>query len=477
MLIETITFIVYFAALLIFTFISYNKQKSDVDFVIGDRSLNFWLTALSAHASDMSNWLFMAYPAVIFVSGLFNIWLAIGLTVCMFFNWQLLAPKIREVTGKFNILTLNEYLEFRFKDKTITIRTLSASMTFIFYLFYISAGLVGLGFLVQTTFHLNYIIGITAGLAIVVFYVFIGGYKTVASIDLFQGLFLLFVILFIPTYLFIKIGNFSAIFSSLNQAHLKAFFPNFHPSTIIKILFLAFGWGLGYFGQPHIITKFMGIKNIKDMRKAQMVGISWQILALTGATLFAILGIYLFQNGLKNPESIILHIVQDNLPSFFSGLILCAILAATTNVIAAQILVVASSLSEDFYKRIIKPKASHKEILFVSKTSVILIAVISYFIAFFKITTIYKLVLFSWTGLGASFGPILLISLYFKKITSKKAAIGGILTGGLVAIIWTLSSNLIFENDIPAMIPSFTLSILAIFTIQYLDNYHKARLK
>ena len=221
----------------------------------------------------------------------------------------------------------------------------------------------------------------------------------------------------------------------------------------------------------------MGIKNIKDMRKAQMVGISWQILALTGATLFAILGIYLFQNGLKNPESIILHIVQDNLSSFFSGLILCAILAATTNVIAAQILVVASSLSEDFYKRIIKQKASHKEVLFVSKTSVILIALISYFIAFFKITTIYKLVLFSWTGLGASFGPILLISLYLKKITSKKAAIGGILTGGLSAIIWTLSSKFIFADSIPAMIPSFSLSILAIFAIQYLENYHKASLK
>ncbi len=438
-------------------FVFYHKQKSDTEFVIGDRSLSFWLTALSAHASDMSNWLFMGYPALIFTSGIFGVWTAIGLVFFMYLNWQFVAPKVRVLTEKTQSLTLNAYFENRFNDKSGLIRLLSSLISLVFYIVYISAGLIGMGFVVDSLFGLSYFTGITIGLCIVTFYVFVGGYLTVAWIDLFQGLFLLAVIVLIPSFLLIKTGGLEAVASSLIQKNLAlSLFPDFTFSTIVKALALAVGWGLGYFGQPHIITKFMGIKNVLEVKKAKWVGISWQSLALFGATLFGLLGIILFPEGLSNPELISLEVVKKTLPSFFSALILCAILAATTNVIAAQILVVASSLSEDFYKKFINKNASHLQVLKISKISVILIALISFVLAFFKISTIYNLVLYAWTGIGASFGPLLLISLHSKKI-NYSGALAGIASGSLISAIWPL-----LNKDIPAMIPAFFISSLMI---------------
>lgn len=456
--VETITFIIYFTLLLLFGVFSYHKQKSDTSFVIGDRSLNFWLTALSAHASDMSNWLFMGYPALIFTTGIFGAWAAIGLVVFMFLNWHFIAPKIRIMSERTQSITLNAYFENLFHDKTATIRILSSVISFIFFVFYISAGLIGLGFLVDSLFGINYLTGITIGLLIVTAYVFIGGYLTVAWIDLFQGFFLLGVIVLIPLYLLQDIGGIGVIKNGLISKNLStSLFPSFSFEELVKGFFLAVGWGLGYFGQPHIITKFMGIKNVSDTYKAKYLGISWQTLALGGATLIGAIGIAIFKEGLSNPELVSLEIVKEKLSPFFSGLILCAILAATTNVIAAQLLVVASSLSEDFYKRLINKKASHAQVLKVSRISVLIVAVIAYVIAYFKVSTIYKLVLFSWTGIGASFGPLLLVSLYYKKIT-KIGAILGISIGALTSAIWPL-----VDSSIPAMIPAFLLSLGSIF--------------
>jgi sodium/proline symporter len=468
-ILELSTLIIYFIAIILIAFLSYKKQKSDTTFVLGNRSLNFWLTALSAHASDMSSWLFMGYPMVIFTQGLFNAWAAIGLIIFMFLNWQFIAPKIRSATGKMNNLTMYAYFESRFKDTSRILRTTSATLSFFFYIFYITSGVVGLGLLVESLFGLNYTTGITIGLLIVVFYVFLGGYITVAWIDLFQGFFLLSIILLIPIILISKIGGFIPIFDTMKMQNLTtSLFPEFSSKTFINIIFIAIGWGLGYFGQPHITTKFMGIKNVKEMPKAKYVGISWQTLALLGATLFGIIGIYIFPNGIANPQLVILDIVKNSLTPFFAALILCAILAATTNVMAAQILVVASSLAEDFYKGLFKKTATHLQTLWVSKISVIIVAIIAYIIAYFKISTIYELVLYSWSGLGASFGPLLLISLYYKK-TSRLGAFMGILIGGVVAGIWPFINTKLNWN-IPSLIPGFILSLITIYLFSFIKE-------
>ncbi len=460
------TFVGYFAVLLLIAALSYRKQKTDKDFIIGNRSLNFWLTALSAHASDMSSWLFLAYPAMIFTTGLFSAWVAIGLTVFMFLNWHFIAPKIRTATEQADSMTLSAYFEARFSDTSGSIRLISAAMSILFFIFYISSGLVALGLLVESLFNLEYLLGISIGLLIVMLYVFMGGYRTVAWIDLFQGFFLLGVIVLIPTYLLFSFGGMGPILRAVEANQLTtSLFPDFSVKTFWEITNIAAGWGLGYFGQPHVITKFMGIRKVEEMSKAKYLGIGWQTIALTSATFIGLIGVYVFPQGLNNSEQVILNIVKTTLAPIFAGLVLCAILAATTNVMAAQILVVASNLSEDFYKRIFRRHATSKELLWVSRGSVLLISLIGFTIAFFKISTIYKLVLYSWSGLGASFGPLLLLSLYQKSI-NKYGAFAGILVGGLIAAIWPYFDHK-YQLGISSLILGFVFGILAIQGVSF----------
>ncbi len=464
MSLEIFIFCFYFLLLLCVGLFASKKQKTDTEFILGDRSLNFWLTALSAHASDMSSWLFLAYPALIFTGGLFKAWAGVGLTFFMFLNWQFIAPRIRRATEKTESLTLSTYFEKRLADSTGRIRVATSLSCFLFYTIYISSGLIGLGYLVESLFNLPYVLGIFIGLLIVTIYVFSGGYKTVAWIDLFQGFFLLGVILFIPLYLLYLIGDISLVSHAVEKKHLQnSFFPDFSASTLLQIVSLSAGWGLGYFGQPHIITKFMGIRKASDIFKSKILGISWQILAIGGATLIGWIGIYYFSN-LPNPEMVILDLVKEFLTPFFSGLVLCAILAATTNVIAAQILVVASSLSEDLYKKLFRPKATSKELLFLSKMSVLLVSVFAFCIAYFKVSTIYHLVLYAWSGLGASFGPLLLFSLFSRKI-NKQGGFWGVIVGTVVGAGWPY-----FSEEIPAMFPAFLLSTFTIFAVSYITR-------
>lgn len=465
--VELVTFFSYFAIVLSIAFFSYKKQSSNTDFIMGNRSLNFWLTALSAHASDMSSWLFLAYPAAIFTQGVFYAWAAIGLTLFMFLNWQFIAPKIRTVTEQLGSLTLNSYFESRFGDTSGSIRLVSGIMAVLYFTIYISSGLVGLGLIIESLFELSYLFGISFGLCIIVIYVFLGGYKTVAWIDLFQGFFLLGVIVFIPLYMLIHIGGIQPVLKAIELKQIStSLFPDFSLNTFWVIAMTITSWGLGYFGQPHIITKFMGIRKVTDMSKAKWVGISWQSIALTAASCVGLIGIFLFPNGVQEPEQLILEIVKITFASFFAGLVLCAILAATTNVMAAQVLVVASNLTEDFYKKLFRRTASQKELLWVSRISVVLVASIGYSIAFFKPTTIYKLVLYSWSGLGASFGPLLLLSLYTKNI-NRQGAFAGILIGGITAAVWPYTGE---PWGISAVLAGFLASTLAIQITSFLTK-------
>lgn len=468
-MLEISTLILYFCLILAVALFSYHKQKTDTDFILGNRSLNYWLTALSAHASDMSSWLFLGYPAMIFMNGMMGAWAAIGLVVFMFLNWQFVAPRIRVATERFNSLTLNAYFESRFKDTSGAIRWVSASMSILFFTFYISSGLVGLGVLVESLFDLSYTIGITIGLFIVVLYVFMGGYRTIAWIDLVQGMFLLGVIVFIPIILLVKIHGIDPIMQATAAQKLStSLLPDLHFPTLAYAVLTALGWGLGYFGQPHIITKFMGIRHVEEITKAKWVGISWQAIALASATLIGLIGIFIFPNGLSDPEQVTLNIVKTSLPPFFAILVLCAIVAATTNVMAAQILVVASNLSEDFYKGVRK-SATSSELLWVSRFSILFIALLAFGIAYFKISSIYQLVLYSWSGLGASFGPLILLSL-FRKTINRYGAIFGIMVGGFTAAVWPYLEARMHWEIPTSLFVGFVLSALTIELVSFLTR-------
>ncbi len=462
---ELIAIACYIALLLAIGLISYQRHLSSSDFIMGGRSMNYWLTAIAAHASDMSSWLFMGYPAVIFAGGLFNAWTAIGLLLFMFLNWQLIAPRIRVATEQYNSLTFSSFFESRLADTSGTIRVFTALMSLVFYTIYISAGLVGLGLLLETLFAIPYNWGVLIGILIVVPYVFIGGYLTLAWIDLFQGLFLLSVILFVPFFVLPSIGGWQGMMTTLSTEHLlTSLLPDLSSKTLLEIIGMLMGLGLGYFGQPHIITKFMGIRNVHEIGKSKWIGMSWMLLSLVGATLVGLVGIAFFKGGLQNHELVFVTLVKNSFPPFFIGLILCAVLAATINAMSSQVLVLSSSITEDLYKRLFRKKASSQELLIVARVGVIFVALIAFLISYGKISSIYSLVLYAWSGLGSAFGPLLLLSLYWKRI-NKYGAWGGILSGGIAAAIWPY-----YNTSIPSLLPGFTCSCFFIFLLSSLTN-------
>lgn len=471
---ELIAVLCYFAVLLMVGFLSYRRHISATDFIIGNRSMNYWLTALAAHASDMSSWLFLGYPALIFTKGLYSSWAAIGLLIFMFLNWQLIAPKIRIATEQYNSLTFSSFFESRLADTSGTIRVFTAVMSLIFYTIYISAGLVGLGLLLETLFSINYYWGILIGIFIVVPYVFTGGYVTLAWIDLFQGFFLMGVILFVPIYMLKEVGGWAGISHAVSAKQLTmTLFPDFSPKTILQILSMTAGWGLGYFGQPHIVTKFMGIRNVRDIAKSKRIGMTWMLISLSAATFVALVGIAFFTQGLKDPELVFIDMVKASFSPFFVGFILCAVLAATINAMSSQVLVLSSSITEDFYKRIFRKNASSKELLLVARFGVIAVCLVAFAIAYGKVSTIYSLVLYAWSGLGSAFGPLLLLSLYWKKI-NRYGAWAGILSGGIIAGIWPYCNELLSWH-LPAMIPGFTTSfgLIVIISLMTRENRKK----
>ncbi|MBF5059578.1 sodium:solute symporter family transporter [Candidatus Neptunochlamydia vexilliferae] len=462
---------IYVAILFGIGFASYRKQQTATDFIIGGRSLNYWLTAIAAHASDMSSWLFMGFPAVIFTGGLFNSWFAVGLCLFMFLNWLFVAPRVRVKTEEYNSLTFSSFFESRFHDTSGMIRIFTAIISLIFYTIYISAGIVGLGILVDSLFGIDYHLAISVGIVVVVPYLFIGGYTTLAWIDLFQGFFLLLAIVAVPVIAMPKVGGFAGIQEALTTHGLSfSMIPNTSPKTLWKIFFSICGWGIGYFGQPHIVTKFMGIRKVSHIKKSMAVGMSWQVIALSSATLIGLIGIAYFPGGLANTELVFVKMVKDIFPPFIIALILCGILGATISTMDSQILVLASSLSEDFYKKIFHKDASPKHLLWVSRFFVLLVTAFAFSIAFFKISTIYSLVFFAWSGLGSAFGPLLLFSLYSKK-ANKYGAWGGIIVGGAVSLIWPLYSKQ-FPIDIPTLVPGFLLSSFAIFVLSHITRRH-----
>ncbi len=465
-----LAFILYTSILIGIVWLSYKKHTNEADFVLGSRSLNFWVTAISAHASDMSSWLFMAFPAVVFLQGPQGAWTAIGLIIGMFCNWHFVAPKLRIMTEKTNSLTLSGYLETRYHDHSGFIRLATGFLCLLFFTFYVTSNLVALGLVFDTVFHIPYQLGVALGCIIAIIYTIFGGYITVAWTDLFQGLFLIVMIVIVPLVAFFKIGGVPAIKSA---AALRALSLNFFPHGAfnhwVTVLFFILGWGPGYFGLPHVLTKFMGIRDPKEMYKSKYFGMSWQVLALASATAVGVIGIGFFPNGLNNPELIFIMMAKSLFYPFFAGLVLCAILAASISTMETQILIQASILSEDVYKRFFRSKASSRELLWISRLCVFLMALLGFFIAFYKVSSIYNLVLYSWSGLGASFGPIILLSLYSRKI-NRHGAIAAILVGGITSALW-MHVNTLLSFKIPELIPAFLLSLFSAYLFSYLARH------
>lgn len=438
------------------------RQKTSTDFMVGSHSINYWVTAIATHATDMSAWLFMAFPGIIYTHGIPGCWSAIGLLTFMLITWQFIAQKLREDTARYNAPTLSTYLEKRYNDSSGAIRIISALFALFFFALYISAGIVALGRALEATFGFSYHVGILLGTATVALYTILGGFIAIAWNDFLQGMFVFFIITLFPIYALHLIGWFPAIVKATAAKNISlSLFPDASLKTIGSLLAASLGWGLGYFGQPHILVNFMGIDNPKDTRKAKYVGLSWQVITLTAATLIGLIGIAFFKTPLANDELVFIAMVKTMFSPLFAGLILCAILAAAISTMDSQILVSSSMLTQDIYKKIFNKNASPKKLLTLSRLAALMIVLISLSLAFDNNESIFSLITYAWGGLGSTFGAVVLLSLYSKKIT-RNGALTAIIVGGVTAALWKYTG---LPPAKYAIIPGFALSFCSAFIV------------
>lgn len=456
-----ITFIAYSALMLFIGFYFYRKNKGTEDYFLGGRSLGPVVSALSAGASDMSGWLLMGLPGALYVGGLVESYIAIGLSIGALLNWSFVAKRLRIYTSIIaNSITIPDYFETRFDDDKHILRIICAIVILVFFTFYVSAGLVGGAKLFESTFGIDYAYALTTGTIIIVAYTFLGGYKAVCWTDMIQGLLMMSALIIVPVVMLTNLGGYDEAMKIVADIKPKALSMGEGVSALAIISALA--WGLGYFGQPHILVRFMSIRSTKDIPTATIVGISWMVISLIGACFIGILGIayvHKFNLSLQDPEKIFIVMSQLLFNPWIAGILLSAILAAIMSTASSQLLVSSSTLAEDFYRRIFKQDASPQMVMKIGRFGVLLVAVIAFLISTDKDSSILKIVSYAWAGFGASFGSVMLFSLFWSRMT-RIGAIAGMITGAVVVIVW---QNYIAEYiKLYEIVPGFLAASLAI---------------
>ncbi len=465
-----ISFSAYFFVLLAIGLFSHKRSKTQSDFALGDRSLNFWVTALSAHASDMSAWLFIGFPTSLYLAGVSGFWCAIGLLVGMFLTWHYIATKLRVETEKYNCYTLSSFFEKKFEDSSGILRTATAILTVVFLTHYLAAGLMAMGMLFESLFGFDYTVGIVIASAIIAVYTMFGGFVTVAWTDLFQGVFLLAMITIVPAVAFTKIDGFNSILEAAQAKNVSlSLIKGNSFQGFIEALLLAIGWGVGYFGLPHVLTKFMGIKKPEELRKSKVVGMIWQTLALTAAAAIGLIALAYFKQGISDPQLIFVTMVKELFNPYLSGFIFCGVLAANMSTMDSQILVSSTVITEDLYKRLIAPQATSSQLLSVSRLGVLAITLLSLVLSLTKSASIFDSVGYAWSGLGSSFGPIVILSLY-SKTSNRFGAIAGIVAGGATSGLWPFINPLLLDQPLMPMVPGFFVGLLTILGVSWLTR-------
>jgi len=464
-----ISLAIYFIAMLGIGYYSYRKTTNLSDYMLGGRNLGPAVTALSAGASDMSGWLLMGLPGAMYVSGLSASWIAIGLTIGAYFNYLLVAPRLRTYTSVANdSITIPDFFENRFSDSSKILRIISAVVIIVFFTLYTSAGVVSGGTLFESAFNLNYHTGLFITAGVVIAYTLFGGFLAVSLTDFVQGTIMFIALVLVPIVAFTEIGGISA---TLNEAQTinPALLDMFKGVSIIGIL-SSIAWGLGYFGQPHIIVRFMAISSVKELKTARRIGMSWMIITLIGALLVGFTGIaYVSIHDLKlaDPETIFILFSQILFHPLITGFLFAALLAAIMSTISSQLLVTASALTEDFYKAFVKRNASDKELVLIGRLSVLLVAIIAVALSYTPNDTILNLVGNAWAGFGAAFGPAILLSLFWKRM-NKWGALAGMAVGAVTVIIWISIPAL--KNFMYEIIPGFFFSLIAIVLVSLLTK-------
>ncbi len=453
-----------------------NKNENMSDYILGGRSLNIWVASLSAQASDMSGWLMTGLPGLAYVSAVGSqeaIWTALGLGIGTYLNWLFVAKRLRqytEICG--NALTMPDYFEHRFRDNSRVLRIVTALFILVFFLVYTSSAFVTSAKLFRTVFGMTYHQGLLLGAVIVVIYTCLGGFKAVCWTDLFQGIMMFIAIIIIPIAAARTLGGFGPAFDTVNAVN-----PGFldvipHGDNISWfVVITGLGWGIGYFGQPHILARFMAIRTSKEVRPARIIAMVWVVISLSAAIFVGILGIAYLNPHLAagEQETVFMKMSLSLFHPLIAGVLLSAILAATMSTADSQLLVTASAISEDVFKAFIKPDATDKQLIAISKVTVLIVAIIAIIIGLNPESSIFKLVSYAWAGFGSAFGPTIVLSLYWRRMT-RKGAIAGVISGGLVSIVWGMLKSLGGVFSIYEIVPGVIVSVIMILIVSLMDS-------
>lgn len=466
-----IMFVAYAALMLYIGFYFYRQNKNTEDYFLGGRSLGPVVSALSAGASDMSGWLLMGLPGALYASGLIESYIAIGLSIGALLNWSFVAKRLRIYTSVIaNSITIPDYFETRFDDDKHILRIVCAIVILIFFTFYVSSGLVGGAKLFEATFGIRYEYALTTGTLIIVAYTFLGGYKAVCWTDLLQGLLMMGALIVVPAVMLYHLGGFGEAMAVIEEIKPNALSMGEGIGALSIVSALA--WGLGYFGQPHILVRFMSIRSTKDIPAATFVGISWMVISLIGACFIGLLGIayvHKFELTLQDPEKIFIVMSQLLFNPWIAGILLSAILAAIMSTASSQLLVSSSTIAEDFYKRIFNKEASNKTVMNLGRIGVLLVALVAFVISTDKESSVLSIVAYAWAGFGASFGSVMLFSLFWSRMT-RIGAILGMIIGAVMVVLWKNYLAELFNFPIYEIVPGFVAASAVIIIASLLTQ-------
>ncbi|MGB8714035.1 MAG: sodium/proline symporter PutP [Onishia taeanensis] len=467
-----ITFALYLVVMLGIGVIAYKRTTNLSDYILGGRSLGPWTSAISAGASDMSGWLLLGLPGAAYVSGLSAGWIGIGLLAGTWLNWLIVARRMRVYSFKSgDALTLPEFFANRFRDKTQLLRVVSAIFILMFFMFYTSSGLVAGGKLFETVFGLDYTLAVTVGTLAIISYTFFGGFLAVSWTDLIQGLMMAAALLIVPVIALSELGGFSGSSAQIlaeNGNMLKWFTDANTGESLTAIgIISSMAWGLGYFGQPHILARFAAIRSPNDIPAARRIAVSWSALCLICAMGVGLLGTVYMARDLGDGETIFMIMVNAIFHPVIAGVLLAAILAAVMSTADSQLLVSSSALTDDFYKAMIRKDASQSELVWVGRFAVIGIAVIAYLLALNPDSSVLGLVSYAWAGFGAAFGPALIMALFWRRMNTW-GALAGILVGGVTVVAWAQISGGIF--DLYEIVPGVIFAYIAIIVVSLITG-------
>ena len=462
-----ITFGIYLIVVLLIGMAAYFSTRNFDDYILGGRSLGAFVTALSAGASDMSGWLLMGLPGAIYLTGLSESWIAIGLTVGAWLNWLLVAGRLRVHTEyNNNALTLPDYFYHRFGATGHAMKVISASIILFFFTIYCASGIVAGARLFQSLFDISYTQAMWLGAGATIVYTFIGGFLAVSWTDTIQASLMIFALIVTPIMVYLSLGGadeMQAALQMMAQSSGKQYDSLLTGTTLMGIISTA-AWGLGYFGQPHILARFMAAEGVKSLVNARRIGMTWMILCLGGACAVGYFGIAYFgqhpqeaaiMNG--DHERIFIALTTILFNPWIAGVILSAILAAVMSTLSCQLLVCSSAITEDFYKGFLRPNAPQAELVWVGRVMVLAIAVIAILIASDPNSKVLGLVSYAWAGFGAAFGPVVIFSLFWKRMTAL-GALAGMVAGAAVVVAWKpLTGSSLYE-----IVPGFIACAMAI---------------